>query len=166
MTVAINPAKVRTMDMKLEIVVIPVADVERAKQFYAGLSWRLDADFVFPDGFRVIQFTPPGSDASVIFGTNVTEAAPGSAKGLYLVVSDIEAARQELLNSGVKVSEVFHGGDNVHAGIDEPHLFGSVRVSGPGSGSAQLLLAGVVQRSRWQRLDAPGDHQSVAWACG
>ncbi|HKG99655.1 MAG TPA: VOC family protein [Bradyrhizobium sp.] len=131
MTVAINPAKVRTMDMKLEIVVIPVADVERAKQFYAGLSWRLDADFVFPDGFRVIQFTPPGSDASVIFGTNVTEAAPGSAKGLYLVVSDIEAARQELLNSGVKVSEVFHGGDNVHAGIDEPHLFGSVRVSGP-----------------------------------
>jgi len=74
------------MDMKLEIVVIPVADVERAKQFYAGLNWRLDADFAFPDGFRVIQFTPPGSGASVIFGTNVTAAAPGSAKGLYLVV--------------------------------------------------------------------------------
>jgi catechol 2,3-dioxygenase-like lactoylglutathione lyase family enzyme len=131
MTVAVNPAKVRTMDMKLEIVVIPVADVERAKQFYAGLNWRLDADFAFPDGFRVIQFTPPGSGASIIFGTNVTAAAPGSAKGLYLAVSDIGAARQELLDCGVKVSEVFHGGDNVHKGVDEPHLFGSVRVSGP-----------------------------------
>ena len=131
MTAAINPAKVRTMDMKLEIVVIPVSDVERAKQFYGGLGWRLDADFAFPDGFRVIQFTPPGSGASVIFGTNVTAAAPGSAKGLYLVVSDIEAARKELLSRGVKVSEVFHGGGDVHAGTDEPHLFGSVRVSGP-----------------------------------
>jgi predicted enzyme related to lactoylglutathione lyase len=131
MTVAINLEKVRTMDMKLEIVVIPVTDVERAKQFYAGLSWRLDADFAFPDGFRVIQFTPPGSGASVIFGTNVTAAAPGSVKGLYLVVSDIEVARRELLNRGVKVSEVFHAGDNVHHGVDEPHLFGSIRVSGP-----------------------------------
>jgi catechol 2,3-dioxygenase-like lactoylglutathione lyase family enzyme len=131
MTLAINPAKVAPMDMKLEIVVIPVADVERAKQFYAGLNWRLDADFALPDGFRVIQFTPPGSGASVIFGTNVTAAAPGSAKGLYLVVSDIEEARKELLSCGVKVSEVFHGGDNVHKGMDEPHLFGSVRVSGP-----------------------------------
>ena len=84
-----------------------------------------------PDGFRVIQFTPPGSGASVIFGTNVTAAAPGSAKGLYLVVSDIEAARKDLLSRGVKVSEVFHGGGDVHAGTDEPHLFGSVRVSGP-----------------------------------
>jgi catechol 2,3-dioxygenase-like lactoylglutathione lyase family enzyme len=130
MTVAIDPAKVRTTDMKLEIVVVPVSDVERAKQFYGGLGWRLDADFAFPDGFRVIQFTPPGSAASVIFGTNVTAAAPGSARGLYLVVSDIEAARNELLSRGVKVSEVFHGGD-VHAGVDEPHLFGSVRVSGP-----------------------------------
>src|SRR5688572_3736690 len=110
MTVAINPAKVRTMDMKLEIVVVPVSDVERSKQFYANLGWRLDADFAFADGFRVIQFTPPGSGASVIFGTNVTTAAPGSAKGLYLVVSDIEAAREELLGRGVKVSEVFHGG--------------------------------------------------------
>jgi len=79
----------------------------------------------------VIQFTPPGSAASIIFGTNVTAAAPGSAKGLYLVVSDIEAARKELLGRGVKVSEAFHGGSDVHAGADEPHLFGSVRVSGP-----------------------------------
>jgi predicted enzyme related to lactoylglutathione lyase len=131
MTNAINPAKAPTTDMKLEIVVVPVSDVERAKQFYGGLGWRLDADFAFPDGFRVIQFTPPGSGASVIFGTNVTAAAPGSAKGLYLVVSDIEAARKELLGRGVKVSEVFHGGGDVHAGTDEPHLFGSVRVSGP-----------------------------------
>lgn len=130
MTLAINPAQVRAMDMKLEIVVIPVSDVERAKQFYGGLGWRLDADFAHDDGFRVIQFTPPGSGASIIFGTNVTAAAPGSAKGMYLVVSDIEAARKELLSRGVKVSEAFHGGD-VHAGTDEPHLFGSVRVSGP-----------------------------------
>src|SRR4051794_18012898 len=131
MTVAVDPAQLRTMDMKLEIVVIPVSDVERSKQFYAGLGWRLDADFAFPDGFRVIQFTPPGSGASVIFGTNVTAAAPGTAKGLYLIVSDIEAARKELLGRGVKVSEVFHGGGDVHSGVDEPHLFGSVRVRGP-----------------------------------
>ena len=131
MTTAIKPAKVRTMDMKLEVIVISVSDVERSKQFYGSLGWRLDADFAFDDGFRVIQFTPPGSAASIIFGTNVTAAAPGSAKGLYLVVSDIEAARKELLGRGVKVSEAFHGGSDVHAGADEPHLFGSVRVSGP-----------------------------------
>jgi len=131
MTTAIKPSKVRTMDMKLEVIVIPVSDVERSKQFYGSLGWRLDADFAFDDGFRVIQFTPPGSAASIIFGTNVTAAAPGSAKGLYLVVSDIEAARKELLGRGVKVSEAFHGGSDVHAGADEPHLFGSVRVSGP-----------------------------------
>jgi len=131
MTTAIKPSKVRTMDMKLEVIVIPVSDVERSKQFYGSLRWRLDADFAFDDGFRVIQFTPPGSAASIIFGTNVTAAAPGSAKGLYLVVSDIEAARKELLGRGVKVSEAFHGGSDVHAGADEPHLFGSVRVSGP-----------------------------------
>ena len=131
MTTAIKPSKVRTMDMKLEVIVIPVSDVERSKQFYGSLRWRLDADFAFDDGFRVIQFTPPGSAASIIFGTNVTAAAPGSAKGLYLIVSDIEAARKELLGRGVKVSEAFHGGSDVHAGADEPHLFGSVRVSGP-----------------------------------
>ena len=130
MTVAGKPSDVRTLEMKLEVIVIPVSDVERAKQFYGGLGWRLDADFAFDDGFRVIQFTPPGSGASVIFGTNVTAAAPGSARGLYLVVSDLEAAREQLLSHGVKVSEPFHGGD-VHTGIDEPHLFGSVRISGP-----------------------------------
>ena len=130
MMTAIKPPQARTPDMKLEVIVIPVADVDRAKQFYDGLGWRLDADFGFDDGFRVIQFTPPGSGASVIFGTNVTAAAPGSARGLYLVVSDIEVARKELLSRGVKVSEPFHGGGDVHFGADEPHLFGNVRVGG------------------------------------
>jgi predicted enzyme related to lactoylglutathione lyase len=130
MMIASKPSRVRTLDMKLEIVVIPVADVDRAKQFYGGLGWRLDADFAFADGFRVIQFTPPGSGASIIFGTNVTAAPPGSARGLYLVVSDIEAARKELLSHGVEVSEPFHGGGDVHIGADEPHLFGSVRLGG------------------------------------
>ena len=98
------------MDMKLEVVVVPVADVDRAKDFYQGLGWRLDADFPFDNGFRVVQFTPPGSGCSIQFGTNITSAAPGSAKGLYLVVSDIEAARKELAALGTKVSEVFHAG--------------------------------------------------------
>src|ERR1700722_10117084 len=126
MSIATKPSRVGTLDMRLEVIVIPVSNVDRAKQFYGGLGWRLDADFAFDDGFRVIQFTPPGSGASVIFGTNVTAAAPGSAKGLYLIVSDIEAARKELLSRGVKVSEAFHGGD-AHTGSDEPYLFGSVR---------------------------------------
>src|SRR5438874_872643 len=90
------------VDLKLEIVVIPVSDVERAKQFYAKLGWRLDADFAGPDDYRVIQFTPPGSNTSVIFGKNVTSAAPGSAQGLYLVVSDIEAARNALLGAALR----------------------------------------------------------------
>jgi catechol 2,3-dioxygenase-like lactoylglutathione lyase family enzyme len=120
----------RTLDMKLEIVVVPVSNVDRAKQFYGDLGWRLDADFPAADGYRVIQFTPPGSGASVIFGANVTAAAPGSAKGLYLVVSDIEAACKDLRSRGVKVSGPFHGGD-AHYGTDEPHLFGSVRLGGP-----------------------------------
>ena len=125
------------VDLKLEIVVIPVSDVERAKQFYAKLGWRLDADFAGPDDYRVIQFTPPGSNASVIFGKNVTSAAPGSAQGLYLVVSDIEAARSALLGRGVAISEAFHAGGDVHVGSDEPYLFGRVRLSGadPARGS-------------------------------
>jgi len=123
-----------TVDARLEIVVIPVADVDRAKEFYASLGWRLDADFATGADFRVIQFTPPGSECSVIFGKNVTAAAPGSAQGLYLIVSDIEAARRELLGRGVAVSEVFHAADGVHAGTDEPYLFGRLRVSGPDPG--------------------------------
>ena len=131
-------AKARpAVDLKLEIVVIPVSDVERAKLFYAKLGWRLDADFAGPDDYRVIQFTPPGSNASVIFGKNVTSAAPGSAQGLYLVVSDIEAARSALLSRGVAISEAFHAGGDVHVGSDEPYLFGRVRLSGadPARGS-------------------------------
>ncbi|WP_371402180.1 VOC family protein [Kribbella sp. NBC_00662] len=95
-------------DLKFEAVVIPVADADRAKEFYSGLGWRLDADFAFDNGFRVVQFTPPGSLASVQFGTNITSAAPGSAQGLYLVVTDVDAARSELLAHGAKVTEVFH----------------------------------------------------------
>ena len=129
MTAAAGTPKTRTVDMKLEVVVIPVSDVDRAKQFYGGLGWRLDADFA-AGNWRVIQFTPPGSPCSVIFGSNVTAAAPGSAQGLYLIVSDIEAARKELLGRGVKVSEVFHN-EGVYAGPDEPYLFGRLRVSGP-----------------------------------
>jgi predicted enzyme related to lactoylglutathione lyase len=98
------------VDMKFEAAVIPVSDVDRAKEFYTKLGWRLDADFRFDNGFRVIQFTPPGSGCSIQFGTKVTPAAPGSAHGLYLIVSDIEAARNELVGRGAKVSEVFHAG--------------------------------------------------------
>lgn len=123
-------AKARTADMKLEIVVIPVSDVDRAKAFYASLGWRLDADFAGTE-FRVIQFTPPGSGASVIFGKNVTAAAPGSAQGLYLIVSDVEAVRKDLIARGVTVSNIFHDAGDVHAGPDEPYLFGRRRVDGP-----------------------------------
>ena len=118
------------VDMKLEIVVLGVSDVDRAKAFYENLGWRLDADFAHGDDWRVLQFTPPGSGCSVIFGKNVTAAAPGSAQGLYLIVSDIEAARDELLHHGVEVSEVFHDATGVYDGPDEPYLFGRRRVSG------------------------------------
>jgi catechol 2,3-dioxygenase-like lactoylglutathione lyase family enzyme len=129
---AVETPDVRGVDMKLEIVVIPVSDVDRAKRFYGGLGWRLDADYASDDGyFRVIQFTPRGSGCSVIFGKNVTAATPGSAQGLYLIVSDVEAARQELLGRGVEISEVFHDAAGAYTGSDEPYLFGRVRVSGP-----------------------------------
>jgi catechol 2,3-dioxygenase-like lactoylglutathione lyase family enzyme len=97
-------------DLKLEVVVIPVSDVDRAKEFYTKLGWRLDADFPFDNGFRVVQFTPPGSGCSLQFGTNITSAASGSAQNMYLIVSDIQAARDELATRGVEVSEVFHPG--------------------------------------------------------
>src|SRR6266700_6090141 len=99
---------VKNVDLKLEVVVLPVSDVERAKALYGGLRWRLDADFSFDNGFRVVQFTPPGSGWSVQFGMKITTAAPGSAQGLYLIVSDIEAARKDLVACSVEVSEVFH----------------------------------------------------------
>jgi catechol 2,3-dioxygenase-like lactoylglutathione lyase family enzyme len=131
MNETIRQVSAATADMKLEVVVIPVSDVDRAKEFYSRLGWRLDADFANGDDFRVIQFTPPGSGCSVIFGKNVTAAAPGSAQGLYLIVSDIAAARSELLRRGIEISEVFHGSGNVYVGPDEPYLFGRLRVSGP-----------------------------------
>jgi catechol 2,3-dioxygenase-like lactoylglutathione lyase family enzyme len=122
-TSATSPGPVE--DLKLEAVVVPVADVDRAKAFYAGLGWRPDADFAFDNGFRVVQFTPPGSPASVQFGTGITTAEPGSAQGLYLVVSDVQAARDELAAQGVEISEVFH-----------PVEPGAQFVPGSGSGRA------------------------------
>jgi catechol 2,3-dioxygenase-like lactoylglutathione lyase family enzyme len=114
------------MDMKLEVVVVPVADVDRAKDFYTALGWRLDADVATGADFRVVQVTPPGSPASVIFGTSVTAQAPGSAEGLHLIVNDITAAHEELTRLGAEPSEIFHdaGGVFHHAGTD-------ARVAGP-----------------------------------
>jgi catechol 2,3-dioxygenase-like lactoylglutathione lyase family enzyme len=117
-----------TVDLKLEVVVIPVADVDRAKRFYGSLGWRLDADFAFDNGFRVVQYTPPGSGCSIQFGTNITSATPGSARGLYLVVSDVETARNELVARGAEISEVFHASS---PGAQFQSDSGSGRVSGP-----------------------------------
>jgi catechol 2,3-dioxygenase-like lactoylglutathione lyase family enzyme len=115
-----------TVEMKLEVVVLPVADVDRAKGFYETLGWRLDADFVAADGLRVVQLTPPGSEAAVIFGDRITAATPGSIEGLQLTVFDIDAARADLVDRGVDVSDVFHdaGGIFHHAGTEG-------RASGP-----------------------------------
>lgn len=114
------------MDMKLEVVVVPVSDVDRAKSYYSGLGWRLDADLSTDEQFRVVQFTPPGSPTSVIFGTRVTEQAPGTARGLHLVVSDVQAAHAELVGKGAEPSDVFHdaGGVFHHGGTE-------ARVPGP-----------------------------------
>ena len=114
---AVETVNVCAFDMKLEIVVIPVSDVDRAKRFYGELGWRLDLDFKAGDDYRVIQFTPPGSGCSVMFGKNITAAAPGSAQALHLVVSDIVAVRNELLRRGIEISEPFHdtGGVFHHA---------------------------------------------------
>lgn len=114
------------MDMKLEVVIVPVADVDRAKDFYTGLGWREDADFAPAPDYRVVQLTPPGSDCSVIIGSGITSAAPGSAEGLLLAVSDIEAARQELVGRGADVGEVFHPADGVFI-----HAGGADRAPGP-----------------------------------
>jgi catechol 2,3-dioxygenase-like lactoylglutathione lyase family enzyme len=112
--------------MRLEVVVIPVSDVDRAKAFYIGLGWRLDADFPGDDGFRVVQVTPPGSGCSIIFGSGVTSAKPGSADGLQLVVDDIEKARAELVDHGVDVSDVFHDAGGVFH-----HADNVARAAGP-----------------------------------
>ncbi len=112
--------------MGLEVIVLPVSDVDRAKEFYELLGWRLDADFVTGDAFRVVQVTPPGSGASVIFGVGLTDAAPGSVEGLHLAVEDVVTARSTLADRGVDISQVFHdaGGVFHHAG-------GTARVAGP-----------------------------------
>jgi predicted enzyme related to lactoylglutathione lyase len=98
------------MDYKLELIAVPVSDVDRAKAFYASLGWRLDADFADGQGFRIVQFTPPGSGCSIQFGANVTTTPPGSATNVYLIVSDVQSARDALAARGVVVSEVFHEG--------------------------------------------------------
>ena len=127
-TTGAGAAGVATADMKLEVVVIPVSDVDRSKEFYGRLGWRLDADFRFDNGFRVVQFTPPGSGASIQFGTQITLAAPGSAQNLYLVVSDIAAARDQLVARGADVSAVFHPGA---PGANFQPVGSSARLSGP-----------------------------------
>jgi catechol 2,3-dioxygenase-like lactoylglutathione lyase family enzyme len=130
------------MDLKLEVIVIPVSDVDRAKAFYERLGFRLDIDLVANEDYRVIQFTPPGSAASIIFGKGVTSAQPGSIDGLVLAVYDIDAARGELLSRGANVSEVFHD-------------------AGGGSRRPFLRLLCLIQRSRRQRLAAPGDQDAA-----
>jgi len=127
-TTDLNPeaqaAETTTVDFKLEVVIVPVSDVDRAKQFYQSIGWRLDADFPIREDFRVLQLTPPGSTASIIFGTGVSPAAPGSAYSL-LAVADVEVARAELVARGAEVSEVFHGASGFDlAGTD-------ARISGP-----------------------------------
>ena len=135
-------ARTRSVDMKLEVVVIPVSDVDRAKRFYSNLGWRLDADFVVEDAFRGVQFTPPGSLCSIHFGTKITSAVPGSAQGLYLVVSDIEAARADLVARGVDAGEVFHRavGEGPLAGPDpEGKSYASYATFSDPDGNSWLL---------------------------
>jgi len=113
-------------DLKLEVVVLPVSDVDRAKGFYEGLGWRLDADFATGPDFRVVQLTPPGSQASIIFGKGITSADPGSIDALQLTVADIEAARERLVVHGADVSEVFHDAGGVfHHADNEARVSGS-----------------------------------------
>jgi catechol 2,3-dioxygenase-like lactoylglutathione lyase family enzyme len=118
------------MNMKLEVVVLPVSDVDRAKAFYERLGWRLDADFPGADGFRVVQLTPPGSACSIIFGSGVTGAVPGSADGLQLVVDDIDAAQADLIGGGIAMSEIFH-----HAGGVFHHADDAARAPGRAPGN-------------------------------
>jgi catechol 2,3-dioxygenase-like lactoylglutathione lyase family enzyme len=147
---ATDDISVAQEDLKLEAVVIPVADPDRSKAFYTGLGWRLDADFAFDNGFRVIQLTPPGSGASVQFGSRITPAPPGSAHGLYLIVSDIEAARDELAGLGAEIGEVFHpgapgaqfaedGADRLEGPAAEHETYGSFATFNDPDGNEWLL---------------------------
>ena len=157
-------APARGVDMKLEIVVIPVSDVDRAKRFYGGLGWRLDADFAAGDDLRIIQFTPPGSGCSIIFGRNVTAAAPGSAQGLYLIVPDIKAVREDLVRRGVQISDIFHGSGEAYAGPDEPFPVWAASGRRCGSRARQLPVVRLVQGSGRQWLAVPGGHRTIARA--
>jgi catechol 2,3-dioxygenase-like lactoylglutathione lyase family enzyme len=148
---AVETPHVRGVDMKLEVVVIPVSDVDRAKGFYGRIGWRLDIDRSAGEDFRLVQFTPPGSCCSVHFGKNVTSAAPGSAKA-FLIVTDIEAARDHLVAAGVEVGEFFHDGPEG-------------RGSGPASRASFPPLTRLIQRSRRQRLAPAGDHDPGPVAC-
>ena len=150
-------ATVAKVDMKLEVAVIPVSDVDRAKEFYKKLGWRLDADFPFDNGFRVVQFTPPGSGCSVQFGTKITSAAPGSAKGLYLIVSDISAAHDEIASRGIIDQR----------GVPLRDAWCSVPARQQGrsrqrtsSQSRHLQLLRHIQRPRWQHLAPAGSHNA------
>jgi catechol 2,3-dioxygenase-like lactoylglutathione lyase family enzyme len=153
----------RPADMKLEVTILPVSDAERAKQFYTSIGWREDADFVFSDDFRVLQFTPPGSQASIIFGAGVTTAIPGSGASLLLAVDDVEAARAELIERGVEVSEAFHGvafdasGQRREPGLDpERKSYGSYASFSDPDGN-EFLLQEVTSR-----LPGRVDHTDVA----
>ncbi len=157
---ATDDVHVAQEDLKLEAVVIPVADPDRSKAFYTGLGWRLDADFAFDNDFRVIQLTPPGSGASVQFGSRITPAAPGSAHGLYLIVSDIDAARDELAELGAEISEVFHPGAPGAQFAED-----SSRSSGRARGRARdLRLIRDLQRPRRQRMAVAGGHDAASRA--
>ena len=138
--------------MKLEVVVVPVSDVDRAKRFYTSLGWRLDADFATGEEFRVVQVTPPGSECSVIFGKGVTSAVPGSVEDLQLTVFDIDKARDELVGRGVEVSERV---PRRRRGVPSRRDRGAR--DGPGSGARRLRVVRLLQRSGRQRLAAAGD---------
>ena len=142
------------MDMKFEVAVLPVVDVDRAKAFYQGLGWRLDADINVAGDYRVVQFTPPNSPASIQFGTGITTMTPGSAQGLYLIVEDVEAARNDLISHGADVSEVFHGGA-LNAGR---------RVPGPDPERQSYRSFASVRGSGREQLPAAGDHGAAPGA--
>jgi len=166
---------------KLEAIVIPVSDVDRAKNFYVGLGWRVDADFVISDALRLLQLTPPGSPCSIHFGKGLTAASPGSAQGMYLVVSDIEAARADLISRGAKVSELFHrlpgqepqpGLDpkrqtySTYATFDDPDgnrwLLQEVTRRLPGRvdpGNITYTSASDIQAALWRAALAHGEHE-------
>ena len=164
-------------DLKLEVVVIPVSDADRSKAYYANLGWRLDADFGFDNGFRVVQLTPPGSGTSVQFGTKISTAAPGSAQGIYLVVSDVSSARDEVAARGADISEVFHpstpggqfepaGGDARLAGMEQDRAsYGSFATLRDPDGNTWLLQE--VTTRLPGRIDADGtSYASIADLAG